>query len=136
MRAGVAAPVSKDVNALLEKDAAAATVVKPDYLLAELPTMQALWARLSNGPIEILAINVGEDRSTIDKFMNRFDPPLGFPILIDLNMQMANEWRVRGIPTTYVVNRQGRLAEFAEGGMDFTDDFVVGKIRQLMYEGG
>ena len=26
--------------------------------------------------------------------------------------------------------------EFAEGGMDFTNDFVVGRLRRLMDEGG
>ena len=34
MSAGVAAPVSEDVKALLEKAAADETVVKPDYMVA------------------------------------------------------------------------------------------------------
>ena len=104
--------------------------------LAELPTMQALWERLSDGPFEFLAINVGEESSTIDRFLNGFDPPLGFRILMDPKMRVVREWQVRGIPTTYVVDRQGRLTEFAEGGINFTDDSVVGKIRRLMDEGG
>ena len=104
--------------------------------LAELPTMQALWERLSDGPFEVLAINVGEESSTIDRFLNEFDPSLGFRILIDPKMRVVHKWQVRGVPTTYVVDRQGRLAEFAEGGMDFTNDFVVGRIRRLMDEGG
>ena len=40
--------------------------------LAELPTMQALWERFSDGPFELLAINVGEEHSTIDRFTNGF----------------------------------------------------------------
>ena len=79
---------------------------------------------------------MGEERSTIDRFLNRFDPSLGFRILIDPKMRVVHEWQVRGVPTTYVVDRQGRLAEFAEGGIDFTDDLVVGRIRRLMDEGG
>jgi len=98
--------------------------------------MQALWERLSDGPFELLAINVGEERSTIDRFLNAFDPLLGFRILIDPKMRVVNEWQVRGVPTTYVVDRQGRLAEFAEGGIDFTDELVVRRIRRLMDEGG
>ena len=104
--------------------------------LLELPTMQTLWERLSDDPFELLAINVGEERSTIDRFLTGFDPPLGFRILIDPKMRVVHEWQIRGVPTTYVVDRQGRLAEFAEGGMDFTNDFVVGRIRRLMDEGG
>ena len=93
--------------------------------LAELPTMQVLWERLSPGPFELLAINVGEERSTIDRFLTGFDPPLEFRILIDPKMRVVHEWQIRGVPTTYVVDRQGRLAEFAEGGMNFTDDLVA-----------
>jgi thiol-disulfide isomerase/thioredoxin len=100
--------------------------------LAELPTMQTLWEHFSDDPFEILAINVGEDRSTIDQFLSGFDSPLGFRILIDSNMQVVSDWKVRGVPTTYVVDQQGRLAEFAEGGIDFTNEFVVGRIRRLM----
>jgi thiol-disulfide isomerase/thioredoxin len=104
--------------------------------LAELPTMQVLWERLSGGPFELLAINVGEERSTIDRFLNNFHPTLGFRILIDPKMRAAREWQVRGIPTTYIVDRQGRLVEFAEGGINFTGESVVKRIRQLMDEGG
>ena len=42
---------------------------------------------------------------------------------MDPKMRVVREWQVRGIPTTYVVDRQGRLAEFAEGGIDFTRRF-------------
>jgi len=41
MSVGVAAPVSEDVKTLLEKAAADATEVKPDYMLAEVTTMRA-----------------------------------------------------------------------------------------------
>ena len=41
MSAGVAAPVSEDVKTLLEKAAADETVVKADYMLAEMTTMRA-----------------------------------------------------------------------------------------------
>lgn len=104
--------------------------------LAELPSMQVLWESLSDGPFEILAINVGEKGPIINRFLNGFNPPLGFRILIDPKMQVVHDWQVRGVPTTYVVDQQGRLAEFAEGGIDFTDELVVGRIRRLMGEGG
>jgi thiol-disulfide isomerase/thioredoxin len=104
--------------------------------LAELPAMQTLWEDLSKAPFELLAINVGEERAVIDRFLNGFDLRLGFPILIDPNMLVLHEWQVRGIPTTYIVDRQGRLVEFAEGGIDFTNDSVVERIRRLLDEGG
>ena len=101
--------------------------------LAELPTMQALWKSLSGEPFELLAINVGEERLAIDQFLSGFDPPLDFHILVDPKMRVAREWQVRGVPTTYIVDRHGHLTEFAEGGVDFTSGLVTEKIHQLMY---
>jgi thiol-disulfide isomerase/thioredoxin len=103
--------------------------------LAELPTMQAAWALLSDGPFELLAINVGEERPVIDRFLDHFDPPLEFPVLMDPKMQVAREWQVRGVPTTYIVDQAGRLVYFAQGGLDFTSEEVLGRISELMKEG-
>jgi len=104
--------------------------------LRELPSMGVLSETLHGEPFELLAINVGEEPSTIEKFLNKFDPPLKFPILSDPNMRVVGEWEVRGVPTTYIIDRQGRLKEFAEGGVDFTDTKVFEKIRLLINQSG
>jgi hypothetical protein len=41
-------------------------------------------------------------------------------------------WPVKGVPTTLLVDRQGRLAYRAVGGREFDDADVVGLIRQLL----
>ena len=100
--------------------------------LKELPSMHALWSRLEGEDFKLLAINVGEELLEIKKFLETFDPPLDFPILMDPNMQVANAWGVRGVPTTYVVDQRGRLVEFAEGEVNFTDAEVIATLRRLI----
>ena len=100
--------------------------------LKELPSMHVLWSRLEDQGFKLLAINVGEELLEIKRFLETFDPPLDFPILIDPNMQVANAWGVRGVPTTYVVDQRGRLVEFAEGEVDFTDAEVIATLRRLI----
>lgn len=102
--------------------------------LAELPTMQTAWEFLSDGPFEILAINVGEEQSVIDSFLDNFDESLRFPVLVDQKMEVVRKWRVRGVPTTYIVDQAGRLVYFAEGGLDFASEEVLDRIRELMRE--
>ena len=101
---------------------------------AELPAMQTIWTLLSDSQFEMLAINVGEERAEIERFLDSFDPTLGFPILMDTSMDLVGEWRVRGLPTTFVVDRTGRLAYFAEGGLDFESEEVLSEVRRLMQE--
>ena len=103
--------------------------------LKELPSMQALSTLLEDEAFSLLAINAGEESIEINKFLENFDPPLDFPILGDPNMQAAGEWGVRGLPTTYIVNRHGRLLEFAEGEIDFTNNTLVKKLQRLI-DGG
>ena len=102
--------------------------------LKELPSMRALAETLSDQKFRLLAINVGEKLPEIERFIEVFDPPLDFPILIDSNMQVASEWGVRGVPTTYIIDQRGRLVEFAEGGVDFTASVIVEKLRHLIDE--
>ena len=104
--------------------------------LKELPGMQSLWEMFSEAPFQILAINVGETHSVIDDFLSTFETPIDFQILIDVKMDVVRKWQVRGVPTTYLVDQKGRLAEFAEGSLDFTDNSVVERITELMTEGG
>ena len=103
--------------------------------LKELPSMQALSTLLENEAFSLLAINVGEESTEINKFVENFDPPLEFPILSDPNMQVVNEWKVRGVPTTYIVNHHGQPVEFAEGEIDFMSEILVKKIQRLIIDG-
>jgi len=100
--------------------------------LKELPSMQALSTLLEDEAFSLLAINAGEASMEINKFVENFDPPLDFPILSDPNMQVAEEWGVRGVPTTYIVNHHGQSVEFAEGEIDFMNSILVKKIQRLI----
>ena len=80
---------------------------------------------------EVLAVNVGEDPDTVFSFAGATD----FPVLFDRDSQAMERWPVRGLPTTLVVDRQGRLALRAVGGREFDDPAIVGQIRELLKQG-
>lgn len=80
---------------------------------------------------EVLAVNVGEDPETVFSFAGTPD----FPVLFDRDSQAMARWSVRGLPTTLVVDRQGRLALRAVGGREFDDPAIVGQLRELLIAG-
>jgi hypothetical protein len=55
-----------------------------------------------------------------------------FPVLFDRDAKAMAGWPVRGLPTTLLVDRQGRLAFRATGGREFDDPEIVAAIRQLL----
>lgn len=100
----------------------------------ELPSMQVVRNRLAAEPFEFIAVNVGEDAGQVAAFLQRFDPPLDFPVLLDENMIVTKQWKVRALPTSYIVDRAGRTRYIATGARNFGAPEVFSAIRALIAE--
>jgi peroxiredoxin len=80
----------------------------------EMPSMQRAWAQLRDQGVLMLAINVGESADQVFQFTA--DYPVTFPLLLDSDGAVSGEWPIKGLPTTFVVDPQGRIAYRAIGG--------------------
>ena len=96
---------------------------------AEMPSMQRAWERLRKEGIVMLGIDVGEDEDTVFQFTA--DYPVEFPLLLDQDSSVIGRWPVRGLPTTFVVDPQGRLAYRAIGGREWDDPALLEQVRAL-----
>jgi peroxiredoxin len=63
---------------------------------AEMPSMQRAWQQLEKEGILMLGINVGEDEDTIFQFTANY--PVEFPLLMDQDSRVINQWPVRDDP--------------------------------------
>lgn len=95
----------------------------------ELPSMNRAWKKLKEEGIVMLAVDVGEDEDTIFTFMA--DYPIDFSVLLDSEGKVSEAWPVRGLPTTFVLDGQGRLVYRAIGGREWDDDALLNKVRAL-----
>jgi len=95
----------------------------------EMPSMQRAWKKLEQEGIAMLAVNVGEDEDTIFQFTANY--PVEFPLLMDRDSAVTGAWPVRGLPTTFVVDPQGRLAYRAIGGREWDDQELLALVREL-----
>jgi peroxiredoxin len=95
----------------------------------EMPSMQRAWEQIQGEDMVILAIDVGEDEDTIFTFTA--DYPVEFPLLLDLDSRVIQEWPVRGLPTTFIVDPQGRIAYRAIGTRDWEDPALLDTLRKL-----
>ncbi|MBK7767020.1 MAG: hypothetical protein IPI44_13350 [Sulfuritalea sp.] len=55
-----------------------------------------------------------------------------FPVLFDRDSQALARWPVKGLPTTFALDRQGRVALRAVGGREFDDPTIVAQLRELL----
>jgi len=95
----------------------------------ELPAMERAYQKLKKHNIEILAIDVGEDADTIFTFTA--DYPVSFPLLMDIDSQVINHYPVIGLPTTFIVDKQGHLRYRAIGTRKWDNDAVIQVIKSL-----
>lgn len=94
--------------------------------------MERLWQQFSKEDFMVLAINVGEDADTIFAFTGTLEPALGFPLLLDRDSAVLKAWPVRGLPTTFVLDREGRVVYRAVGGREFDNPELVAQLRGLL----
>lgn len=73
----------------------------------EMPAMQEFYDDYAD-EIEILAVNVTDSEKSVDdvqNFIDEFD--FTYPILLDTDMGVSNEYRAVGLPTTYFIGTDG-----------------------------
>ena len=100
--------------------------------VAELPALAAL-ARLVAGE-DILVLPLSSDRggaAVVEAFYSSHGIA-GLPVWLDPKGAAARAWGARGIPTTLIVDRQGRERGRLEGGADWASDAAVEAIRGLV----
>jgi cytochrome c biogenesis protein CcmG/thiol:disulfide interchange protein DsbE len=97
----------------------------------ELPVLGAL-ARRAGRDVVVLGVNYMEPRSTIDGFIG--DQPLPYPLLRDRDGAAFKAWTAGVMPTTIVVDRQGRARWRTVGPIDANDTGLQRAIAALQAE--
>ena len=100
----------------------------------EMPSMQRAWEAVKDEGILLLAVNVGESEDRIFTFTA--DYPVDFPLLLDSDGQATERWPVVGLPTTFVVDPEGRIAYRAIGGRAWDDPALLDQVRALRAPSG
>jgi len=96
---------------------------------AEMPSLERAWQALKPEGIGVIAINVGEESEVIDRFT--METEVSFPLPMDLETRVISQWQVRGLPTTYVVDADGKLAYIATGEREWDDPALLDLVRAL-----
>jgi thiol-disulfide isomerase/thioredoxin len=100
--------------------------------VAEMPALAAFASVVAKDGILVLPISSDKGGAAT---VTRFFKELGvgnLPVLLDPMGAAAHALNVRGIPTTLVIDRQGREVAWSEGSVDWASDASVAAIQQLV----
>ncbi|MEN8166143.1 MAG: TlpA disulfide reductase family protein, partial [Pseudomonadota bacterium] len=97
----------------------------------EMPSLERLYQIAGDQGVRVLAVNIGEDIDTVFPFLGSIEPSPSFPLLFDKAARSLSQWKVKGLPTTYVVGPDGNLAYRAVGGREFDHPDVVKQLLDL-----
>ncbi len=100
----------------------------------EMPSIERLSHLLKGADFEILAVNVAENLDMVFSFTGTLDPVPTFPIVFDRDGSVLRAWPVRGLPTSFILDKQGRIAYRAVGGREFDDPAILAQLRILLDE--
>lgn len=89
--------------------------------IEEMPSLVKLKEKYKD-KLEILAINVREDKATIEQFTKAMN--INFPILQDKNSSTVENWKVYVYPSNFIVDNNGKLRYAATGAMDWQDSEI------------
>jgi thiol-disulfide isomerase/thioredoxin len=97
---------------------------------AEMPSMDRLRSSLKGKPFEVLAVNLAEPLSRIEKYAASL--PLGFPLLRDRDGAAGKAWKAKLLPASYLIGRDGRIRYVAYGELDWSSDAVRARVAELL----
>jgi peroxiredoxin len=97
---------------------------------AEMPSLDRLRSSLKGKPFEVLAINLAEPLSRIEKFTDAV--PVKFPLLRDRDGSVGKAWRARLLPASFLIGRDGRIRYVAYGELDWMSNAARSRVNELL----
>jgi len=97
----------------------------------EMGSLERLYLATKDKDVKIIAVNIGEDIDTVFSFLGIIDPAPTFPIVFDQEGNSMDPWQVRGLPTTYILDKEGYIRYRAVGGREFDHPELINKLLEL-----
>jgi peroxiredoxin len=94
----------------------------------EFPLMDKQYQEVKDQGLQILAVNIGESDFLVQKFVDR--KGLTFPVLIDDNKSVMETYNINPLPTTFLINPEGKIEKIITGEM--SEEMIKAYMEQIM----
>ena len=94
------------------------------------PWMDGMQQALGRDGLVVVAVNVDRERADADRFLHELSPT--FRIVYDPEGKLAEKYHVRGMPTSFLIDREGRV-QLQHAGFRARDrEDLAGRLRALL----
>ena len=97
---------------------------------AEMPSMETLYQRLKSRGLELLAVDLDEDKASVQQFIRngRFT----FPVLLDEGGKIGSKYVISAIPTSFIIDREGKIVGKVIGSISWDNPKVIAAFEALL----
>lgn len=98
----------------------------------EVPSLNQLAQRYAEREFSVVSIDFRESEKVIQKFAKQV--PVEFPVLLDSDGRVSLDWKVFSFPSSFIVDRSGRIRYSANRAIDWNTPDVWAVIDALLSE--
>ncbi len=95
----------------------------------EMPSIEALGKAMKGLPFEIFAVDLGDSPAEVKAFVKERN--LSFPVYLDTKKSLASVYASRGIPTTYILGKDGKFIAGIVGAYDYSNPALIGILKEM-----
>lgn len=94
------------------------------------PWMNEMQERYGKNGLVVVAINLDKDKTALNKFRKKY--PVDFIIAEDPNGDIAKQYKVLGMPSAYLISREGKIINSHIGFREKDKAKLEAKIKALL----
>ncbi|MCU7915270.1 MAG: TlpA family protein disulfide reductase [Candidatus Thiodiazotropha sp. (ex Gloverina cf. vestifex)] len=98
----------------------------------EMPILDQLYQRYEPMGFTLLGVNVEEDSAAAEKVLREI--PVSFPVLYDSKNQVSENYQVRAMPSTFLIDRDGKVRYLHKGYKPGYEEAYQQQVRELIRE--
>ena len=99
----------------------------------EMPAIEKIFQAYQDQHFVVVGVaNDAQGKTVVAPFVEKYQ--LTFPVVLDSEQAASKQYLVRGIPVTYLLDRQGRIAGRYEGGAAWDSNAAHELIARLLQE--
>lgn len=83
--------------------------------LRSLPQVNELYEQYRDQGFEVVAITIDDPVEDATEFLDDLEVPLAYPVVLDANADVMDQYRVVGMPTSFLIDRDGVIRKVHKG---------------------
>jgi cytochrome c biogenesis protein CcmG/thiol:disulfide interchange protein DsbE len=97
--------------------------------LRSLPQINGLYEQYRDQGFEVVAITIDDPVEDATEFLDDLDVPLAYSVVLDATADVMDQYRVVGMPTSFLIDREGIIRKvhkgFREGDTDLLEQSLI-----------